>query len=70
MLRRLKKKFEKVANDQFNNGCRFIKTIQFIKNLILNWDQRNNLLTMKYFLQRWNDKVKKMKARELTLEIL
>ena len=33
------------------------------RNLIENWDQRNNLLMKKYFLRKWNNKVNGSKEK-------
>ena len=60
----LRSKLTKIGNDQFNEGVNFRRTVKFISHLILNWDERNNILTKKYFLRKWHNKLGKLKERE------
>ena len=35
-----------------------------VKNLIENWDDRNRLLTLRHYLNKWNNKARKLKERD------
>ena len=39
-----------------------------MKKLIEEWDERNRLLTLRHFLKKWDNKAKKLKARDEALD--
>ena len=64
MLNELRNKFTKVANDQFNKSIKFIKLLNFMKNIFDNLENRQKILTLHYYLKKWSNITKKIIKRE------
>ena len=64
MLNELKNKFTKVANDQFNKSIKFIKLLNFMKNIFDNLENRKKILTLHYYSKKWSNNTKKIIKRE------
>ena len=65
---KLRNKFTKTGIDQLKEGSDYILMIKYLRKLFENVDEINKLLTMKYYLNKWNNKAKKLKKRENKLK--
>jgi len=68
MVDKLRDKFTKTGIDQFKEGSDYILMIKYLRKLFEDVDEINKLLTLKYYLNKWNDKAKKLKKRENKLK--
>ena len=64
LMKKLKDRFTKTGLDQFKEGNDYQLTLKYIKKLFENVDEVNRLLLLKEYLNRWNNKAKKLKLRE------
>ena len=58
-----KKEIERDGNKQLKDGINYLITLRYLKQLFQNVDEINKLLTLKYYLNKWNDKANKLKKR-------
>ena len=65
---RIRNKFIKSGIDQLKEGANYITIIKYLRKMFEDFDDVNKLLTLKYYLDKWNDKVKKLKNRENKLK--
>ena len=65
---KLRNKLIKTGKDQLKEGIDYIITLKYLRKLFENVDEINKLLTLKYYLNKWNDKAKKLKKRENKLK--
>ena len=65
---KLKNNFIKTGIDQLKEGINYIKIIKHLRKLFEDIDDINRLLTLKYYLNKWNNKAKKLKDRENKLK--
>ena len=61
---KLKHKFQKEGNDQFKRGVDYQTILKYLRKLFGDIDDVNKILTLKYYLNKWNDKAKKLKKRD------
>ena len=61
---KLRNKFTKNSNDQFRKGIDYLTLLIYLKKLFRDVDEINRLLLLKYYLNKWNDKAKKLKRRD------
>ena len=61
---KLRNRFTKTGKDQFKEGVNYLTILKFLRTLLENWDDRNRLLLLRYYLKKWNDKARKLKERE------
>ena len=61
---KLRNRFTKTGKDQFKEGVNYLTILKFLRKLFENWDDRNRLLLLRYYLKKWNDKARKLKERE------
>ena len=64
LANKLKKRFTKTGNDQFKEGIDYALLLKYLKKLFENVDEINRLLLLKEYLNKWNNKAKKLKRRE------
>ena len=65
---KLRNKLTKEGNDQFKDGIYYITLLKTCRKLFENVDEINNLLILKEYLNKWNNKAKKLKNRENKLK--
>ena len=58
---KLRNKLTKEGNDQFKDGIYYITLLKTCRKLFENVDEINNLLILKEYLNKWNNKAKKLK---------
>ena len=68
LTNRLKDKLRKDGNKQFKDGVNYLKRLKYLQKLFENVDEINNLLLLKNYLNKWNDKANKLKKRENKLK--
>ena len=68
MSEKLRNRFSKTGIDQLKEGYDYILLIKYLRKLFEDTDEINRLLIFKYYLNKWNDKVKKLKKRENKLK--
>ena len=61
---KLRNRFTKTGNDQFKEGIKHIILLKYLSKLFEDVDEINRLLLLKSYLNRWNNKAKKLKLRE------
>ena len=61
---KLRNRFTKAGNDQFKEGVKHLILLKYLKKLFEDVDEINRLLLLKYYLNKWNNKAKKLKQRE------
>ena len=61
---KLRNKLEKLGNEQFKRGVKFLETVKFLKKIFRNLENKNNLLILKRYFNKWKDQAKKLKRRE------
>jgi hypothetical protein len=61
---KLRNRFTKAGNDQFKEGVKHLILLKYLKKLFEDIDDINRLLLLKYYLNKWNNKAKKLKQRE------
>ena len=62
--KKLRIRFTVSVADQFKKGVEFKKILTLIRTLFENWDERNQLLILRHYVNKWNDKVNKLKERD------
>jgi hypothetical protein len=60
---KLRYRFTKTGNDQFKEGIDYALLLKYLKKLFGDVDEINRLLLLKEYLNRWNNKAKKIKAK-------
>ena len=65
---KLRNKFTKVGINQLKEGSDYIIMIKYLRKLFENTDEINQLLTLKYYLNKWNSKANKLKRRDNKLK--
>ena len=68
LTKSLKNKLAKNGINKFREGIDYMKTITTITTIIEKFDDKNELEILKNYLNRWNDKSKKLKKRENILK--
>jgi hypothetical protein len=61
---KLRNRFTKTGNDQFKEGVKHIIMLKYLKKLFEDVDEVNRLILLKQYLNKWNNKAKKLKQRE------
>jgi hypothetical protein len=61
---KLRNRFTKTGNDQFKEGVKHIRLLQYLKKLFEDIDDANRYILLKNYLNKWSDKAKKLKQRE------
>ena len=61
---KLRNRFTKTGADQFKQGVEFKKILTLMRALFENWDERNQFLILRHYVNKWNDKVNKLKDRD------
>ena len=61
---KLRNRFTKTGKDQFKEGVKHIIILKYLKKLFEDIDDVNRYILLKYYLNKWNDKTKKLKQRE------
>ena len=64
MVDKLRFRFLKTGKDQFCDGVKFMNFLNFLKQLVENWNDRNKLLALRHYFNKWADKARKLKERE------
>ena len=64
LMNKLKNRFTKTGKDQFKEGIDYALLLKYLKKLFEDVDEINRLLLLKYYLNKWNDKAKKLNRRE------
>ncbi|MBR6907536.1 hypothetical protein IKN40_03405, partial [bacterium] len=64
MINKLKNRFTKEGHDQFKRGINYLTILKILKKMFENVDELNKFFTLKYYLNKWNDKAKKLKHRD------
>ena len=64
MINKLKNRFTKEGNDQFKRGVDYLTLLKYLKKLFGDIDDVNKTLLLKYYLNKWNVKAKKLKRRD------
>ena len=65
---KLRNRFIKSGIDQLKEGADYITIIKYLRKIFEDFDDVNNSLTLKYYLNKWNDKTKKLKNRDNKLK--
>ena len=65
---KLRYRFTKTGNDQFKEGIDYALLLKYLKKLFGDVDEINRLLLLKEYLNRWNNKAKKLKQRDNKLK--
>ena len=68
LTNKLRDKLRKDGNKQLKDGINYLNILKYLKQLFKNMDELNQLLTLKYYLNKWNDKAKKLKNRDNKLK--
>ena len=68
LTNKLRDKIRNDGNKQFKDGIKYINMLKYLKKLFENIDEINKLIIIKNYLNKWNDKVKKLKKRENKLK--
>ena len=61
---KLRNRFTIVGTDQFKQGIEFKKILTLMRTLFENWEERNQFLILRHYVNKWNDKVNKLKDRD------
>ena len=64
----LRNKLIEDGNKQFKDGIDYLIMLKYLQKLFENVYEINNLLILKNYLNKWNDKTKKLKKRENKLK--
>ena len=65
---KLRNKLTKDGKDQFKDGIEYIVKLKYLRKLFEDIDDINKLLTLKYYLNKWNNKATKLKNRDNKLK--
>ena len=68
LTNKLRDKIRKDGNKQFKDGFDYIIKVKYLKKLFENVDEINDLLILKHYLNKWNNKAKKLKKRDNKLK--
>ena len=61
-------KLAKDGTQQFKNGIKYINLLKISRKLFEDVDEINKLLTLKYYMNKWNNKAKNLKNRDNKLK--
>ena len=67
MADKLRNRFTQTGNDQFKEGVKYVNILKYLKKILEDIDDVNKYTLLKYYLNKWNDKAKKLKRREQIL---
>ena len=68
LTNKLRDKLRKDGNKQLKDGINYLNILKILKQLFENIDITNQLLALKYYLNKWNNKAKKLKNRDNKLK--